>query len=115
MTKEISLLLLLSTLFGCAHSQVQPGLAGDSSLQAFLPRWETAQSLFINGDPTQWKQNASHRADATVFGAFGGHEKGWNDCDQGQGYHNQGVRGYRHQGKKGCDELGLKNREAWNQ
>ena len=54
-------------------------VAGDSSLQAFLPQWERTQSRFINGDPTPWKQNASHREDATIFGAFGGHEKGWNE------------------------------------
>lgn len=44
----------------------------------FLRQWEEAQSRFINGDPTLWKQNASHRADATILGAFGGYgEKGW--------------------------------------
>ena len=56
----------------------RPAISGsDSSLQMFLPQWEMAQSRFINGDPTLWKQNASHGDDATIFGAFGGYEKGW--------------------------------------
>jgi hypothetical protein len=38
-----------------------------------------AQTRFINGDPALWKQKASHRDDATIFGAFGGHEKGWKE------------------------------------
>ena len=79
MTKEQSFLILTSMLFGCAQAQVQPTASGDSTLKTFLPQWETAQSRFINGDPTRWKENASHRDDATVFGAFGGHDKGWSE------------------------------------
>ena len=79
MTKRYLLVILTSTLIGCAQARVQPTLSGESTLQAFLPQWEKAQSRFINGDPGQWKENASHRDDATVFGAFGGHEKGWNE------------------------------------
>ena len=78
--KNIHLLILLvSALFGCRQTQVRPNTSGDSSLQAFLPQWEKAQSRFINGDPTLWKLNTSHRDDATIFGAFGGKEKGWNE------------------------------------
>ena len=79
MTKERLLVILTSMLFGCAQAHIQPTASGDSTLQAFLPQWEMAQSRFINGDPTRWKESASHRDDATVFGAFGGHEKGWNE------------------------------------
>lgn len=50
--------------------------AGSSSFHAFLPRWERAQTAFINGDPALWKSNASGGADATIFGAFGGYETG---------------------------------------
>ena len=50
----------------------------DSSFRAFLSEWEKAQTRFINGDPTAWKQHASHRDDVTILGAFGGYgEKGW--------------------------------------
>ncbi len=79
MKKILLLVLLVSALSGCTKTEVPPTAAGDSSFQAFLPQWEAAQSRFINGDPTLWKQNASHRDDATIFGAFGGHEKGWNE------------------------------------
>jgi ketosteroid isomerase-like protein len=71
--------LCVSAQLGCTQTQVRPTAAADSSLQTFLAQWEEAQSHFINGDPTQWKQNASYRDDATVLGAFGGYEKGWNE------------------------------------
>jgi ketosteroid isomerase-like protein len=77
--KKILLVLLVSVLSGYTQTEIRPTAAGDSSVQAFLPQWEAAQSRFINGDPTLWKRNASHRDDATVLGAFGGYEKGWND------------------------------------
>lgn len=77
--KNILLLaVLLSAPLGCTQTQVRPDAAGDSSLPAFLPQWEGAQTRFINGDPTLWTRNASQGEDATVFGAFGGYEKGWN-------------------------------------
>lgn len=79
MKKILLLVLSVSTLSGCAQTEVRPTAAGDSSLQAFLPQWEEAQSRFITGDPTLWKQNASQRDDATILGAFGGYEKGWNE------------------------------------
>ena len=82
--KTILLLLLsVSAWSGCTQQKPAPATAeGDSSLQAFLPQWEAAQFRFINGDPTLWKQNASHRDDATMLGAFGGHEKGWNEVGE---------------------------------
>ena len=52
--------------------------AQDRSFRAFLQTWEQAQTRFINGDPTLWKQHASHRDDVTLLGGFGGEgEKGW--------------------------------------
>jgi len=77
--KIFLLVLLVSALSGYAQTQVGSPAAGDSSLQAFLARWEECITRFINGDPTLWKQNASHRDDVTIFGAFGGHEKGWKE------------------------------------
>ncbi len=81
MNKILLLVLFVSALSGCTQqAQAPPTAAGDSSLQAFLPQWEEAQSRFINGDPTLWKQNASQRNDATILGAFGDYgEKGWNE------------------------------------
>lgn len=71
-------ILLLAPL-ACARSQDGPPAAGDPSVQEFLPRWENAQARFINGDPSLWKENASQSEEATVFGAFGGYEKGWKE------------------------------------
>jgi ketosteroid isomerase-like protein len=71
--------MLLSTLaIGRALSQTG---AGDSSLRAFLPRFEEGINRFVNGDNTLWKQNASHRDDATIMGGWGGHAKGWEKVD----------------------------------
>ena len=78
--KNILVMVLLGcAVFGYAQAQVRPDTsAADSSFRLFLPQWERAQSRFINGDPALWKQHASHRADVTILGGFGGHgEKGW--------------------------------------
>jgi ketosteroid isomerase-like protein len=79
MKKLLLLMLLVSAPPGYTQTEVRPTVAGDSSLRKFLPQWEEAQSHFINGDPTLWKQHSSHGDDATVLGAFGGYEKGWNE------------------------------------
>jgi ketosteroid isomerase-like protein len=71
-------LVLSCALVGCAHAQGRRDGTPESSFRAFLAEWERAQSAFINGDPTLWKRNSSHRDDATILGAFGGYgEKGW--------------------------------------
>src|SRR5687768_10428356 len=60
-------------------SDVGGEMVGDSGFAAFLAQWESAQSRFINGDPSLWKQNSSQGDDASIFGAFGGSEKGWKE------------------------------------
>lgn len=45
----------------------------------FLRTWEEAQEAFINGDAARWKASSSQGADATIFGGFGGFEKGWDE------------------------------------
>jgi hypothetical protein len=78
MKKSLLLVLLVCTLFGYTQAQVHQDTTAVSSFRAFLPQWEKAQSRFINGDPTLWKENSSHRDDATILGGFGGYgEKGW--------------------------------------
>jgi ketosteroid isomerase-like protein len=47
------------------------------SFTNFLPTWEKAALQFLNGDPQPWKAHSSQSQDATIFGAFGGYEKGW--------------------------------------
>jgi ketosteroid isomerase-like protein len=78
MKKILLLGLFVCTLFGYAQTQVRQDTPADSSFKTFLSEWEKAQSRFINGDPTLWKQHASHRDDVTILGGFGGYgEKGW--------------------------------------
>lgn len=79
MKKILLLVLLVGALFGYTQAQGRRDTTAESSFRAFLPQWENAQTRFINGDPSLWKQNASHRNDATILGAFGGYgEKGWD-------------------------------------
>ena len=79
MKKILLLGLLVCALVGYAQTQVRQGTTVGSSFREFLPEWEKAQSRFINGDPTLWKQHASHREDVTILGGFGGYgEKGWD-------------------------------------
>jgi ketosteroid isomerase-like protein len=52
--------------------------SGDASLEAFLPQFETGTSGFINGDPTLWKQQASHGDDVTLMGGWGDYKQGWS-------------------------------------
>jgi hypothetical protein len=72
-------LLLWMLATGSALSQVSAAAADDASLWAFLPQFEEGISRFINGDPTLWKQHASRRDGATIMGAWGAYEKGWNE------------------------------------
>lgn len=78
--KRILLLgFFVCTLFGHAQAQVSHDTTVDSSFRTFLTEWEKAQSRFIKGDPTLWKQHASRRDDVTILGGFGGYgEKGWD-------------------------------------
>lgn len=77
--RTMALVMLFAAPLSWAKTEVHRSTAGDAGFQAFLHQWERAQSRFINGDPTRWKQNASQREDATVLGAFGGYEKGWSE------------------------------------
>jgi ketosteroid isomerase-like protein len=52
---------------------------GDASLEVFLPQFEKGTGGFINGDPALWKQQASHADDVTIFGGWGGYERGWSE------------------------------------
>jgi ketosteroid isomerase-like protein len=79
--------LVTYTFIGMALSVVAIGAAlsqtasGDSSLRSFLPQFEAGINGFINGDPTLWKKNASHRDDVTIMGGWGGMAKGWTKVD----------------------------------
>lgn len=53
---------------------------GDDFRQ-FLPRFENGIRQFLNSDAQLWKQNASHREDVTIMGAWGAYEKGWTEAE----------------------------------
>lgn len=69
---------LLSTIKGYGQTQINQVTISDTSFKAFLLKWEEAVTRFMNGDATLWKQICSQSDDATIFGGFGGYEKGWN-------------------------------------
>ena len=75
--KAAVVLLTMVLTTRLANGQAPTAPSGDSSFRPFLRQWEEAQGRFINGDPTLWKRKASHEADVTIFGAFGGRERGW--------------------------------------
>jgi ketosteroid isomerase-like protein len=54
----------------------------DADFRTFLREFERGVGGFINGDPALWKQNASHRDDVTIMGAWGAFEKGWTEADR---------------------------------
>lgn len=79
MKKTLLLVLLVCTPFSYTQAQNSHNNSAETSFKAFLPVWEKAQNLFINGDPTLWKQHTSQRDDVTILGGFGGYgEKGWD-------------------------------------
>jgi len=54
-----------------------PVAAKTDSFHSFLSEWEVSALRFLNGDPKPWIERSAHSEDATIFGAFGGYEKGW--------------------------------------
>jgi ketosteroid isomerase-like protein len=90
MKRVLAIALLSCVTLASASGDVPSKTLEEPSFSAFLAQWETAQGRFINGDPGLWKQNASHGDDVSIFGAFGGYEKGWanvgprNDWASGQ-------------------------------
>jgi ketosteroid isomerase-like protein len=79
MKKLLFLMVAVCATSFWAQTQLRSAGNIEPDFRTFLARWEDAQSHFSNGDPTLWKQNSSQSEDATIFGAFGGYEKGWNE------------------------------------
>jgi ketosteroid isomerase-like protein len=52
------------------------------SLQAVRDRVARAVVAMMNGDSGPWLEIYSHAADATLFGGWGGHEKGWEELSR---------------------------------
>lgn len=49
----------------------------EHDLDLAIQRMRAATAAFINGETEAWKAMCSHRPDATLFGGWGGHERGW--------------------------------------
>jgi ketosteroid isomerase-like protein len=49
----------------------------EQEFHAFLAERAVATAAFFNGDSEPWKAMASHTAEITMFGGFGGYERGW--------------------------------------
>ncbi len=49
----------------------------DAAFRAFLARRADATAAFFNGDAAPWLAMASRTDDVTMFGGFGGCERGW--------------------------------------
>jgi ketosteroid isomerase-like protein len=45
----------------------------------FLAQFEAGINRFITGEPTLWKQHAAHGDHATIMGAWGACEQGWQE------------------------------------
>lgn len=48
-----------------------------ATFRAFLARRADATAAFFDGDAAPWLAMASHADDVTMFGGFGGNERGW--------------------------------------
>src|SRR5688572_24483004 len=64
----------LLAVCSCAGAPVR----NDShSFEAFRTEIEAGALELMNGDTGRWEAVYSHAPDATLFGGWGGHEKGW--------------------------------------
>ena len=48
-------------------------------LDAAIAEMRAATIALINGQPEAWLARCSHCPDATLFGGWGGHERGWEE------------------------------------
>ena len=73
------LLSLGAVLMSLTNAHNANYLTSDPSFNSFLERFEEGTRQFISGDPGLWKENVSRRADATIMGAWGAFERGWDE------------------------------------
>jgi ketosteroid isomerase-like protein len=73
---------LAAITYGFARGETlgsdEPAPIGDPhDLAQAIQRMRAATVDFINGKTDAWKAMCSHRDDATLFGGWGGYERGW--------------------------------------
>ncbi len=49
----------------------------EREFREFLARRQEATRAFFNGDPGPWKELAARDEQITMFGGYGGYERGW--------------------------------------
>lgn len=54
---------------------------GNDTLDEAIARVQAAIGEFVHGRAEAWLASCSHRADATLFGGWGGHERGWEELE----------------------------------
>jgi hypothetical protein len=53
----------------------------DHDLETMIQRVRAATIAVVNGRPGPWLALCSHQPDATLFGGWGGHERGWEQLE----------------------------------
>jgi hypothetical protein len=69
---------LMSTGKHVSASQPSEETSTMTDLDQAIQQMRAATADFINGKTDAWKAMCSHRDDATLFGGWGGHERGWD-------------------------------------
>jgi hypothetical protein len=52
-----------------------------NDLERAIQQVRAATAAFINGKTGPWKEVCSHRGDASLFGGWGGYERGWEQLE----------------------------------
>jgi ketosteroid isomerase-like protein len=56
-------------------------MADNHDLDVAIDAVRAAGVAFVNGGPEAWMAICSQHADATLFGGWGGHERGWEELE----------------------------------
>jgi hypothetical protein len=70
-----------SGVMGAGQSPADDSRSDELDLDTAIARMQAATAEFINGKPGSWKARCSHLPTATLFGGWGGHERGWQQLD----------------------------------
>jgi ketosteroid isomerase-like protein len=73
-------LALTVTSTGSGAAQKTNGCS-QQAWQEFVQRLAQAQAAYVRADPEPIKLLWSHADDVSLFGAYGGHERGWSEVD----------------------------------
>jgi hypothetical protein len=80
-TRRGSIGLILASAIAaamCAGARAAEAECTDDAWREFEQRLVAAQAAFVRADPEPIKSLWSHTTDVSLFGAYGGHEVGWN-------------------------------------